>query len=100
MLTTFVNLTLAEFNARFPLTANVFRPTAHADDLFSACLFETFGEELAYIQLQHPRAIWTLIDNHEGDLFLNSGLRFVNRLGYLVSTRLAPPRTMFEVPLN
>ena len=52
------------------------------------CLFETFGEELDFVRKQHPSTVWTLVDGEDGDMYLLSGMHFVNRIGYLIS--LAP----------
>lgn len=52
------------------------------------CLWETYGEELAFVQAaqeKDPKTIWTLIEE-DGISFILPGARFVNRLGYFVTT--------------
>jgi hypothetical protein len=86
-----VEITEEEFDARYPLLTNHLNP--HASWAFGdgpGCLFETYGEELAFVRQQDPRTVWTLVDGDEGDQYLASGLHFVNRIGYLVSTVPVP----------
>jgi hypothetical protein len=54
------------------------------------CLYETFGPEFEFIRSQPRAQIWTLIDE-DGELFIASGLRFVNRLGYLYCEEAREP---------
>jgi hypothetical protein len=45
--------------------------------------FETYGEELKYIEKQNPKYVWTLIEE-DGDQFIQNGKWHVNRLAYFV----------------
>ncbi len=87
MTETFIELSEDEFDSRFRLRPNYLNPNAswtYGDG--PGCLFETYGEELAFVRQQDPLAIWTLIDGDDGDMYLISGFHFVNRIGYLLST--------------
>jgi hypothetical protein len=44
----------------------------------------TYGEEFEFVRQQNPARIWTLIEA-DGVLYAESGLHFVNRLGYFVA---------------
>lgn len=46
-------------------------------------LFETYGNELAFVKAQAPKTIWTLLAV-DGSLTIVSGYRYVNRLGYFI----------------
>lgn len=97
----FQHQTEDEFDARFPLVANSLRPHAGwTGDDDRGCLFETFGAEFDFVRQQDPRCVWTLLDTDEGALVLASGLHFVNRLGYLVSTVPVPDNTTLEVDIE
>lgn len=49
-------------------------------------MFETYGEELEFVQSQPRNKIWTLLDSNDSDeTFISSGIHFVNRLGYYVT---------------
>jgi hypothetical protein len=61
------------------------------------CLFETYGDELAFVRTQNPRTVWTLIDGDDGGQYILSGLHRVNRLGHLVSTVPVPEGTTIRV---
>jgi len=45
--------------------------------------FETYGEELKYIEKQNSKYVWTLIEE-DGDQFIQNGKWHVNRLAYFV----------------
>jgi hypothetical protein len=89
-MTTLIEMSEDEFDQQYPLMANYLNPHAGwaVDD--TGCLFETYGEELAFVRQQDPATVWTLVDGDDGDQFLVSGFHFVNRIGYLVSTIPVP----------
>jgi hypothetical protein len=47
-------------------------------------MFETYGEEYAYVAAQPPQNIWTWVDGDTGS-FILSGLHIVNRIGYFIT---------------
>jgi hypothetical protein len=86
-----IEMTEDEFDARFPLRRNHLNPHASwAFDDDGGCLFETYGEELAFVRQQDPRTVWTFVDGDDGDQYVVSGFHFVNRIGYLISTVPSP----------
>lgn len=94
-------LTEDEFDQRYPLLVNHLNP--HASWVIGegpGCLFETYGKELEFVCRQNPRTVWTLVDGDSGHLFLVSGMHYVNRIGYLVSTIPVPEGHEIEVPLE
>jgi hypothetical protein len=55
-----------EFDARYALMANHLNPNAGwAYGDCPGCLFETYGQELAFVRQQDPRTVWTLTDGNE-----------------------------------
>ena len=92
-----IEITEDEFDATYPLRTNHLRPDASWDYGDGGCLFETCGEELAFVRSQDPRTVWTLVDGDDGDQYLVSGCHFVNRIGYLVSTIPVPEGTDIQV---
>jgi len=96
----YIELTEDEFDAHYPLKPNHLNPSAGwALGDAGGCLFETHGQEFAFVKRQHPRTVWTLLDGEDGDMYLVNGLHFVNRLGYLLSTILAPDNVTIQVLL-
>lgn len=69
------------FLQRFPLRTN----HLVLDAPFDGCMFETYGDELAFVREQDVRCVWTVLDC-DGAVAIVSGFYFVNRIGYLIST--------------
>lgn len=87
----FIELTEDEFDDQIRLVTNHINPSAgwaYGDD--NGCLFETFGEEFAFVIQQDARQIWTLVDGDDEDMYIISGFHFVNRLGYFISLDPVP----------
>ena len=58
------------------------------DEGLSAIMFETYGEELNYIQTEVDiHIIWTWVDGDEGS-YLVAGYHIVNRIGYFVTEKM------------
>lgn len=47
-------------------------------------MFETYGEELAFIDEQPNENVWTWVDGDDGT-YIVAGRAFVNRIGYFVT---------------
>lgn len=98
MTDTIIELSEEEFDTQYPLRTNHLNPAASwAYGEGGGCLFETYGEELAFVREQDPRTVWTFIDGDEGDQYVLSGFHLVNRIGYLISTVPVPERTTIQV---
>ena len=94
----FIELTEDEFHDRYTLRLNHFDPSAGWNiDETGGCLFEIYGEEFAFVSQQDPLTVWTLVDGTNGDMYLESGLHFVNRVGYLLSTIPFPENVIIQV---
>lgn len=48
-------------------------------------LFETYGEELAYVQAQPVSHVWTQVDGDNGGVYIVNGYASVNRIGYYIT---------------
>ncbi len=85
-MSTMIELNEDQFASQYNPIANQLNPNASFDwgDEFGT-LFETFGEELEFVLQQDSLNVWTIVDGDDGDLYVNSGLHFVNRIGYLIS---------------
>jgi hypothetical protein len=101
MTDTDIELSEDAFAALFPLRTNHFNPGAsgeHPDG--GGCLFETYGKELAYVEQQDCRTIWTVTEDDDGNGQLESGYHAVNRIGYLLSTVPTPDGVNIHVRLD
>jgi hypothetical protein len=89
-------LTLEEFEERFPRVANPHpdaEPTWEDDD-GNGCWFETFGDQLEFVKKQNPLTIWTVLDDDS----VVSGFHVANRSGYLISKVARGADEAFVVP--
>jgi len=49
-------------------------------------MFETYDDELRFVQSQEPNRIWTYCDGDNSGTYIFQGMRIVNRIGYFVTT--------------
>jgi hypothetical protein len=93
-----VELSLADFEARFPLVPNPFDDAEpiwqNADD--EGCFFDTVREHVEFVAARDPLEIWTVMD----DDTLQSGYHVANRIGFLVSSVKRRPTESFVVHLR
>ena len=93
-------LTEDEFATAYPLIQNHLDPNAgwyyHEGP---GGLFETYGEEFEFVSRQDPATVWTFADGEDRQ-YVFSGLHYVNRIGYLVSTKPVPPGVSIAVPIE
>jgi hypothetical protein len=94
-----IELTEEQFDDQYPLIPNHFNPSAgwSFGDAGGGCLFETYGEEFDYVKRFAPDRVWTIIDGDDGDLYIVSGLHYVNRVGYLLSRDSVSASTAVQV---
>jgi hypothetical protein len=96
-----IRLTEQQFDDQFPLIRNHLNPNASwAFGEGPGCLFETYGEEFAFVQAQDRQRVWTFVDGDDGKQYVLSGLGMVNRIGYLISRDPIPEGQNFEVTLD
>lgn len=93
------DLTEDMFIERFRSIVNHLDHSTGFDFGYGCCLFNTYGEEFKFVCDQYAARIWTLIEGDNG-LYIESGLHFVNRLGYFVSATEAPAGQMISVRLD
>ncbi|MEZ5898494.1 MAG: hypothetical protein R3D51_03275 [Hyphomicrobiaceae bacterium] len=85
------------FDALFRPVPNHMDSNASVDFGRGGCLFETYGEALAFVRSQNPQCIWTIIDGDDGESLIVSGYHFVNRLGYILTARPVPADARYTV---
>jgi hypothetical protein len=49
-------------------------------------MFETYDDELRFVQSQEPNRIWTYCDGDDRGTYIFQGMRIVNRIGYFITT--------------
>ena len=50
-------------------------------------MYETYGEDMNYINSMPAQFVWTLLDGDEGDEVIVNGKGLVNRIGYYISKK-------------
>jgi len=69
-----------EFEAQFRPVANHLDTNASYDGM----MFETYGDELIFVNARPPENVWTLIDTGDTS-WIVPGFHLVNRMGYIVT---------------
>ena len=68
-----------------------FKPRMHLSeegDVWGACGLETYGKDFEFISKCDPDYVWTVVDGDSGKKqWIVTGLHFVNRICYIVTTR-------------
>lgn len=61
--------------------------TNYTEHSYNSWMFETFGDDLAFVESCDKLHVWTLVSTDTGKDSIIEGMRFVNRLGYFVTVR-------------
>ena len=88
-----VSLTWSEFIDQYKPITNKF--TTDPDFL----MFETYGQELEFVQAQDPKHIWTYMDCDNGSV-TTEGFHYVNRIGYYITQVPWEDGVSYEVDLE
>jgi hypothetical protein len=96
----YITISEDEFVSGYQPMANHLDPNAAFDwGDGHGTLFETYGDELAFVRAQARSAIWTLL-TVDGSLTIFSGYHFVNRLGYFIGKIPVETDLIVEVSLD
>ena len=82
-----IELTEEEWFDTFKPLPNLIDPDASFSDGENGYMFETYGDELTFIQGANDNVIWTYGDGDDGGTYIWSGYSFVNRIGYFITER-------------
>ena len=76
--------------------------TNHIDNnaSFDGAMFETYGDEVAFVKEQPEDRIWMYGDGDDGGSYIWSGWGFVNRLGYFITEVPCPPSTTIQIRVS
>lgn len=70
-----------------PIINHIDKRGASFDNGYGGVMFETYGDELKFVQEADANHIWTYGDGDDGGTYVWSGYSFVNRLGYFITER-------------
>lgn len=66
----------------------------------SGTMFETYGDEVAFVKEQNADCIWTYGDGDDGGSYIWNGWHFVNRIGYFITEVPCPPDTDIQIMVS
>jgi hypothetical protein len=78
-----------------PITNNI-----DTNASFNGTMFETYGEEVAFVKEQPEEYIWMYGDGDDGGSFIWNGWGFVNRIGYFITEVPCPPNLDIQVKVS
>jgi hypothetical protein len=67
---------------------------------FDGHMFETYGDEVAFVKKADPNYIWTYGDGDDGGSYVWNGWSFVNRIGYFITEVPCPPDTTIQIRVS
>ena len=70
------------------------------DETNQGMMFETYGDEVAFVKEQDGSHIWMYGDGDDGGSYIWSGWGFVNRIGYFITEVPCPPDTTIQVKVS
>jgi len=95
-MTTVSEITIEQFWREYRPQLNPYNDNASWD----GCMLETYGDEFTLVKNTFefsPERVWTIIEDDDGDPILTNGFHYVNRIGYVVTSRPAPADTFINV---
>jgi hypothetical protein len=92
----FIELDYEEFVATYkPITNHIDKNAS-----FDGLMFETYGDEYAFVKESLPEYIWTYGDGDDGGSYIWSGWSFINRLGYFITEVPCPADTDIQIKVS
>lgn len=70
------------------------------DSSFNGDMFETYGDEVAFVKEQDNSYIWTYGDGDDGGSYIWNDWHFVNRIGYFITEVPCPPDTTIQIKVS
>jgi hypothetical protein len=70
------------------------------DSSFNGEMFETYGDEVAFVKEQDNSYIWTYGDGDDGGSYIWNDWHFVNRIGYFITEVPCPPDTVIQIKVS
>jgi hypothetical protein len=89
-----------EWCATYKPIINHIDTNASFDNGDGGTMFETYGDEVAFVKEQPEDRIWTYGDGDDGGSYVWNGWSFVNRIGYFITEVPCPPDTTIQIRVS
>ncbi len=83
-----------------PITNHIDPNASFQNESGSGIMFETYGDEVAFVKEQDPNKIWMYGSGDDGGTYIWSGWGFVNRIGYFITEVPFPDNTTIQVQVS
>lgn len=94
-----VTISIEDWTEQFKPVKNYISKFNGNEPAYDGCMFETSGEEEAYVKIinaEQPLKVWTVLDC-DGSLIVSQGYHHVNRFGYLITEKCAETDTEYLI---
>lgn len=97
----FIEMDYDEWLKTYKPIYNHIEPNASfQDETGQGIMFETYGDEVAFVKSQDPAKIWTYGDGDDGAGYIWAGWSFINRIGYFITEVPCPPDTEIQIQID
>jgi len=94
-------MTLEEWEATYkPIKNHIDTNASFQSEGGDGIMFETYGDEVAFVKKQDPACIWTYGDGDDGGGYIWSGWMFINRIGYFITEVPCPEDTTIQILID
>ena len=101
MTNNFIEMTMDEWEATYkPIYNHIDTNASFQDDSGNGIMFETYGDEVAFVKSQSPANIWMYGSGDDGGTYIWNGWGFVNRLGYFITEVPCPDGLTIQVQVG
>lgn len=98
---TFIEQTFESWLEEFkPIKNHLDENASFEDEDGNGIMFETYGDEVAFVKKQDPRCIWTYGDGDDGGGYIWNGWHVVNRIGYFITEVPCPENTTIQIQVD
>jgi hypothetical protein len=96
----FIEMDFDEWCDTYKPIINHIDTNASFDNGDGGTMFETYGDEVAFVKEQPDDRIWTYGDGDDGGSYVWNGWSFVNRIGYFITEVPCPPDTTIQIKVS
>jgi hypothetical protein len=97
----FIEMTMDEWETTYkPIYNHIDTNASFQDESGNGIMFETYGDEVAFVKSQSPANIWMYGSGDDGGTYIWNGWGFVNRLGYFITEVPCPDGLTIQVQVG